>query len=268
MSQDQPVETPRSDRGNAHGVLALLGALHEAQNEESLSKQLVAGLRELVPCDLVSFNDIDLVQTGTTLTWYEPELVPRASVQQAFDALQHEHPLIIEYARTGDPSPLRMSDFIALNELRGRDLWQEVFRPLETNHQLAFAVSIRPGGVIGIGINRWARDFDGEELATGRLVQQGLTAAYEHVRLRTWMQAREPSELDVLTTREREVLALIATGRTNRQIGRLLFISPRTVDKHIENLLAKLGCRSRTEAVARLSGSSGVGSAVGVVSGV
>ena len=47
------------------------------------------------------------------------------------------------------------------------------------------------------------------------------------------------------------MLALLAGGRSNREIARLLFIKPRTADKHVENLLAKLKAHSRTEAAAR-----------------
>jgi DNA-binding CsgD family transcriptional regulator len=54
----------------------------------------------------------------------------------------------------------------------------------------------------------------------------------------------------VLTAREREVLALVAQGRSNREIGLVLFISPKTVSVHVSNLLAKLSAAGRTEAVA------------------
>jgi len=53
-----------------------------------------------------------------------------------------------------------------------------------------------------------------------------------------------------LTPREREVLALVAEGRTNRQIAEALFISDKTASVHVSNILAKLGVANRAEAAA------------------
>jgi DNA-binding CsgD family transcriptional regulator/tetratricopeptide (TPR) repeat protein len=53
-----------------------------------------------------------------------------------------------------------------------------------------------------------------------------------------------------LTRREREVLELIAAGRTNRQIAAELFITDKTAGHHVSNILAKLGVHGRTEAAA------------------
>jgi DNA-binding CsgD family transcriptional regulator/tetratricopeptide (TPR) repeat protein len=53
-----------------------------------------------------------------------------------------------------------------------------------------------------------------------------------------------------LTPREVEVLALVAAGRSNRQIAQALFISPRTASVHVSNILAKLGVAGRVEAAA------------------
>src|SRR5207249_808819 len=53
-----------------------------------------------------------------------------------------------------------------------------------------------------------------------------------------------------LTTREQEVLALVAAGRTNREIAQALFITPKTATVHVSHILAKLGVRSRVEAAA------------------
>jgi DNA-binding CsgD family transcriptional regulator len=53
-----------------------------------------------------------------------------------------------------------------------------------------------------------------------------------------------------LTPREAEVLALVAAGRSNRQIAQALFISPKTASVHVSNILAKLGVAGRVEAAA------------------
>jgi DNA-binding CsgD family transcriptional regulator len=53
-----------------------------------------------------------------------------------------------------------------------------------------------------------------------------------------------------LTDREREVLALVAAGRSNGQIAAALFISPKTASVHVSNILAKLGVTGRVEAAA------------------
>ena len=53
-----------------------------------------------------------------------------------------------------------------------------------------------------------------------------------------------------LTAREREILPLVADGRSNGEIGKQLFISTKTVSVHVSNILAKLGAASRTEAAA------------------
>jgi DNA-binding NarL/FixJ family response regulator len=62
--------------------------------------------------------------------------------------------------------------------------------------------------------------------------------------------ARDRGPLGGLTEREREVLALLAAGCSNREIGSELFISPKTVSVHVSNILGKLNAASRTEAAA------------------
>ena len=53
-----------------------------------------------------------------------------------------------------------------------------------------------------------------------------------------------------LSERELEVLRLLAAGRSNREIGDDLFISPATAARHVANIYAKLGVESRAEATA------------------
>jgi DNA-binding CsgD family transcriptional regulator len=57
-----------------------------------------------------------------------------------------------------------------------------------------------------------------------------------------------------LTPREHQILAWVARGKTNAEIAEILWIAPTTVRRHLENIYAKLGVRTRTAAAARLFG--------------
>lgn len=97
-----------------------------------------------------------------------------------------------------------------------------------------------------------AREADAVREVAGRLgatvLRQRLDELVSRGRLaRTPRNGERPS---LLTAREREVLRLLAKGRSNRQIGEELFITGKTASVHVSNILAKLGASSRTEAVA------------------
>jgi len=59
------------------------------------------------------------------------------------------------------------------------------------------------------------------------------------------------SEADTLSLREKEILENLSTGLTNKQIAELLFISPFTVKRHIENIYRKLQAQNRTELLSK-----------------
>lgn len=78
------------------------------------------------------------------------------------------------------------------------------------------------------------------------------------VRVRALLRRSRPREHSApaadgsrLTPREREILGLLAAGLNQGEIARRFVVSPKTVSKHIERILKKLGVRSRTEAVAK-----------------
>jgi DNA-binding NarL/FixJ family response regulator len=94
------------------------------------------------------------------------------------------------------------------------------------------------------------RDTATIELEAARSAFQQLGAAHDLARVETLTPTPGPTAASGLTGRELEVLALVATGRTNREIAAALVISEHTVARHVQNLLAKLGVSSRTAAVA------------------
>lgn len=87
-------------------------------------------------------------------------------------------------------------------------------------------------------------------LRTARTLQ----SAREHSRNKPAMSEqqaqREMAQRFQLTSRELEVLHWVACGKTNRDIGDILGLSPRTVNKHLEHVYVKLGVETRTAAAA------------------
>jgi DNA-binding NarL/FixJ family response regulator len=65
----------------------------------------------------------------------------------------------------------------------------------------------------------------------------------------TRVERGEESSYDTLSDREREILKLIAEGRTNKEIAEMLFLSIKTIQAHRANLMRKLGMHDRTELV-------------------
>lgn len=81
-----------------------------------------------------------------------------------------------------------------------------------------------------------------------RVVHEGGSLIAPVVASKLLRQVRD--DPDALTAREGEVLRLLSEGRSNKAIGRALFVSERTVKFHVSSILAKLGVSNRTEAAA------------------
>jgi DNA-binding NarL/FixJ family response regulator len=88
------------------------------------------------------------------------------------------------------------------------------------------------------------------ELDAARWVFEQLGAAPDLVRVAELAPPVRGAPRGPLTDREAEVLRLVARGRTNREIAAELFISDKTVARHLSNIFAKLGVSSRAAATA------------------
>jgi ATP/maltotriose-dependent transcriptional regulator MalT len=166
-----------------------------------------------------------------------PMVMATAADNQAFAALCQE--------RYGDAAP---------TFAQAITVWQQLGLPFEE------AWSRRNRAVSLLRLNDGSlRDEARQELAAARQIFQRLGAALELERIDAVMKQsgllprpmRSTSPLaHGLTRREREVIALIARGYSNRAIAEALVISEKTAEIHVSNILGKLGVASRTQAAA------------------
>jgi DNA-binding NarL/FixJ family response regulator len=133
------------------------------------------------------------------------------------------------------------------------DLMRGLELPMErAETQLRAGVALISAGEREAGIERLtdayhaARKLGARPLAAG--AAETLASLGEQVDRRRGAHTAAALERGGLSRRELQVVRLVAAGRTNREIATDLFLSPRTVDMHLRNILRKLDCRSRVDA--------------------
>jgi len=97
---------------------------------------------------------------------------------------------------------------------------------------------------------QWRQAAHAADALGARPLRRALDDLARRARIGTAPDQPDRAVLASLTSREREVLRLIAAGRSNREIASVLFIAPKTASVHVSNILGKLGAASRTEAAA------------------
>jgi serine/threonine-protein kinase len=107
--------------------------------------------------------------------------------------------------------------------------------------ETAYALRLLEGSDERCGYLLKDRVLDGDQLADAvRRVSEGGVVVDPELVARLVGRSRHESPLDELTPREREVLALMAEGLTDRGIGERLFVTPKTVETHVRHIFAKL----------------------------
>jgi DNA-binding CsgD family transcriptional regulator len=239
----------------------LIGDVQGLLDLDELADGLLATLQRNFPSDFASINDIgpDRERVIAVISPPQPEELHRAFGEYAF-----QNPLIAHHMRTLDGRAYRFSDVISVEEYHQLDLYQHLYKPMGVEYQIAFTLPATAGRVLAIALSRGDRDYSDEERDLINRARPFLIQAWrnaiEHTALRDEVAARAPgSRLPSsvpagafadhgLTARETDVLVLVARGRSNRDTAAILGISPRTVQKHLENCFRKLGVSDRSAA--------------------
>ena len=251
-------------------IRLMLGFLHEASEVDGpdvFTEAVVDALWHLIPADagaacntmrgvdpgvrpetrtMLSFSEIGSEWCVNLQTEWTDELeeICRAYIEQ--DPI----PPVPKFVNR----PVRQSDVISRRELHRSELWQYLspFDGVEDSLRLWLAV---PGeeGLRRFEFNsgRWGGMSD-RDVHVLELLEPHLVRLYARAAAR---RATSPM-LAGLTPREREVIGLVARGKTNREIAGSLWISPGTVRTHLEHIFEKLGVTNRTAAAARAFGAA------------
>jgi DNA-binding CsgD family transcriptional regulator len=238
----------RLSSADYRGILDVLHTAGESDAAAPFPQPVLEALAQLIPCDLISYGDFDPARCHRRPPF---SLLPHThlspAARSAWAALRHTDPLLPQRTPT---QALRISDVLTKRQWHAHPLYRTIGRTNGVEHMLRVWL-VAPSGVVGgLDFDRGAgRDFSQRD----RLVLQTLAPHLLQHRLRTGSHPRDPGDktaLRTLTRREREILALVAGGLTNRQIAIRLSLAPGTVRKHLDNIYEKLNVPGRAAAVA------------------
>lgn len=236
------------------GLVNGLEQLYSPAGACDYPNRVIAVASGLISAGSCSYNHLD----GSRALAYEIEPVEVVAFPDAhalFRQHLHEHPVLSYVAATGDGSAARVSDIVSDRQFRSLGLYRDFYRPAEVDYQLTFIVPHPYGGEIAVVLNRKGRDFSSEDRDLLELLRPHVAqAAAISVMLSQPVPGSigESGDRPHLTPRQTRILQLVADGYADRDVGRALGISTRTVHAHLQRIYRVLGVTSRTEALARL----------------
>jgi DNA-binding NarL/FixJ family response regulator len=227
-------------------VLSTLGAVAEAATTDELLDAVLASAVALVTADSAVVTEIGPARPRVR-TW--PKDFLPFEQQVLFERLNTRNPSpLAADTRLGDGCPLRMSDLFSHRHYRSLEIYGELFADLGFDHQVAISIPIDQDRRMCVAVNRQGQDFSDSELDRLEALRRPVAACASHVALRERSDLPGTGAPVHPSPRECDVLALVAAGLSNVEIGLRLGISARTVNKHLEHIFTKTGLSNRTQA--------------------
>ena len=215
-------------------------AVRAIETKEPYEMNLVCGLQAVVGAEEVALNRLPeqrqwLAQAGSLPAWEEEQWVRR----------RNEHPYFRHLATLRASDTCRTTDLAPFRKYSQTSIFQDLLLPRDSRYQVAATLRCRPASVVFISIHRKLHDFtDGEVAALDRIrVPLGTAMAGRELldRSLAWAGTSAEPPAPRLTPRQREVVALVAQGLTNCQIGVRLGISESAVRAHLGKALRLTG---------------------------
>ena len=242
---------PRISESDYRRMLDVLREAGDVEGGEPFPQPVLVALRRLVPCDVVAYHEQLNGAGDAEIVWTGEPLGPMMSeIREAHRRYWSESPLTPVYGAR------KYSDFLSRRAFHRLGLYQEVSRPLGVEHMIRLWLDPRGAAMARLEFDRGGRDFRERDRVVLDLLLPHLEQFRRKAAARRGVvaQAVNGAAAELITPRELEVLKLVAEGKTNAEVAQLLWISPGTTRKHLENAFDKLGVHTRTAAVAALFG--------------
>jgi DNA-binding CsgD family transcriptional regulator len=208
-----------------------------------LPTAVLVGLKNLISCNAMSFWRASATEPDRS---FDQSLPVEAEEWEDVDKLPDQSPGIWCPASRGDfVTVVKVSDFYSQRQLHATRFHFLANQDDEFEHLMVLPFADWTGGVSNIFFFRGrGRDFTDRDRAVLTLLRPHIDRSFQET------EDRRRGRI-ALTARQEQLLRLVASGDSNRDIARRLWITEATVRKHLENIFERLQVTSRTAAVAR-----------------
>ncbi len=259
-------------RADFESALAFFRDIHELELDEAYSPEFLARLQDLIRCDESVYQEYEYrAQRSCFMLAFGPEGAfrwgsddgepPRPDDEDALYWRVGPCPIVHYRLRHHTLEAVRMSDLIPDRRFRELPVYREHFRLFGVDKMLDLGLperSLRQRSLL-LFRAEGGSDFSERDRALLELLRPHLYHLEAHATLRRQLakalREQEPGARDEgvyanLTRREREIVELVAEGKTNAEIATELWVAPSTVKKHLEHIYAKLGVGRRAAVAA------------------
>jgi DNA-binding CsgD family transcriptional regulator len=232
-------------RADLAALVELAASLRTIEDSERFGEAVLGPLRQLVPADSITYNEIDTRHRRTIWAVDPPDSLDDTD-PAAFVRYVSQHPIVAYSRRTGDGRAHTISDFLDRREFHRTDLYSTFLRPARAEYQIAITLSYAPGYIVGIALNRTAHDFTNRDRAVLNLARTQLVACAQAVATAEQTAALLGAMDRALDDQHRGVLIVRPDGRlitasptAHRLLGTHLGVRP-GADQHLPARLAAL----------------------------
>jgi DNA-binding CsgD family transcriptional regulator len=167
---------------------AFLEEMYALRGLEEFTTYVLSRLPEVVPADRISYNEANPRARRNAYTSL-PTLP--AEYEPVFLRHMEDHPLISHYQKTHDGRALRVSDFLPRRRFHRLALYNEFFRPLRAEYQMAVTLPAPAPLSVGIALSRSRTDFSDRERRLLNLLRPHLIQAYRNAESVTHMRGQQ-----------------------------------------------------------------------------
>jgi DNA-binding CsgD family transcriptional regulator len=199
-------------------LLEFLGGIYAIRDLQAFPAHTVSALSKVVRSDITSYNEVN--PPRKRIAWVDHPSHVLGGQEEPFKRHMAEHPLIAHYRRTRDGQALKISDFLTRSRFQRLGLYNEFYRRLDVEHQMAFTLPAPWPLVIGIALNRGRQDFSERERLLLNLLRPHLVQAYRNAEAVSQMAQDQALIGQGLETLGRAAMVVTRDGRIRQETAR------------------------------------------------